>query len=1508
MKKILSTAAVLCAVILNQLAWAQCSRPVITSFSPITGFIGSNVTISGSDFDPVPGNNQVFFGATQATVLSGNSFSLLVKVPVGSTYAPISVKNACGLIGVATLPFNAIFCSTTLGTTSYNAATYTQSVSGGYQMLSQDIDLDGKPDLLVTGFTTNGVSVVRNLSTPGTVSFASPIYLGASSNTRCIATGDYDGDGKIDLAVAVNGFGIYIYRNTSTPGTISFASPTQYNSSTAGTAGTYQMAAGDFNNDGKLDLVYSDFSASIYTMRNTSTVGSISFSLNTVVNNTYATTGISVGDMNGDGSIDIVTSCPSNDKMSIIKNTTATSNTTFTFVAAEFFNTGSSYPYRAFVGDFDKDGKLDMIANNHSGATVSIFRNTGSSGSISMASPVNISTPTSNYRVVIGDVDGDGYPDIATKSSGENLFSVYKNTSSGAGNISFATRIDYAGQAEVSGIVVGDLDGDYVPDIATSGISYNQLRVYRNTSSITDTDDPTAICKNISVYLDQNGNASISANDIDNGSSDACGISSITLSKTNFTCADLGNNSVEMTVTDNFNNTDKCTATVNVIAIEPNGVTTFCNGGSVVLTALSGTSYSWSTSETTQSITVNQSGTYTVTVAGGGGCSQSITSSIVVTVLQTPSSFNVTGGGTVCGGVGGVHIGLDGSQTGVIYRLKLGSVYVTNINGTGSAIDFGTYTGNGTYVVEAVNVASGCGSAVTMQGSATLTAQDNPSISLTASASSICSGNTVQLTASGTNVSWIWTPGNSTNNSISVSPNSTQSYTVKATDNLGCFSEKSTTITVYPTPTVDAGQDDKYCTGGVTLQPTVTDASPAVQGSYPVLVYDANGGAGNGNFTASLCSDGYEFISNAVTSPTFSIANASNITSIQFQAYWTCGNGDWTILLNGVSVGTSGSLSNSQCTCNPPANTYPGTFSISGAQLNANWNVNGSNSISIVPNSPGSNAVAGFKAVVNYNNSPTYSWSPATDLTNSAIANPVATPPASTTYTLTYTSASGCAASDEVTITKQCCVAPALSCPGEITLSSPEGACGQEVTFEATATGTDPQISYSHNSGSFFGVGTTNVYAYVSNDCGFDTCMFQIKITDDEKPKITCASNQAQSTDAGLCKAAVAVSSPATSDNCGVASVSNDYNHTSDATDSYPVGSTTVTWMVTDVNGNTNSCTQIIKVTDDEKPKAVCKNYTLSLSSGAGSVVAADVDGGSTDNCGIASMSVSPNTFTCANAGDNTVTLTVTDVHGNTSSCDATVTVEYQPSCSIAVTPSNNTYTGGVATNIYLGYGPQSATLTVNTTGGSGFSYSWSPSTYLSSATAQSPVFTPTAEGNYSYTVTVTNSNGCKTTCKVSFCVKNVAVSGTSGNNSKVYLCHVPPGNSSNPQTLSISVNAVSSHLTQHSGDALGKCGSTCNSNKRDFSDEIIHEHGDLEISCFPNPFNNSFKVSYESISDEMATISVFSIAGVLLEKTQSSGYLQELELGKDLAAGVYLVTFNQGQTNRTFKVVKVQN
>lgn len=103
-------------------------------------------------------------------------------------------------------------------------------------------------------------------------------------------------------------------------------------------------------------------------------------------------------------------------------------------------------------------------------------------------------------------------------------------------------------------------------------------------------------------------------------------------------------------------------------------------------------------------------------------------------------------------------------------------------------------------------------------------------------------------------------------------------------------------------------------------------------------------------------------------------------------------------------------------------------------------------------------------------------------------------------------------------------------------------------------------------------------------------------------------------------------------------------------------GQIIISWIGT---GCTASTREPVTVTlDNVAPTAICQSVSVTLdSTGNATVLGSTVDNGSSDNCSIASATVSPSSFTCANAGSNTVTLTVTDGNGNTATCSTTVTV-----------------------------------------------------------------------------------------------------------------------------------------------------------------------------------------------------------------------------------------------------------
>lgn len=161
-------------------------------------------------------------------------------------------------------------------------------------------------------------------------------------------------------------------------------------------------------------------------------------------------------------------------------------------------------------------------------------------------------------------------------------------------------------------------------------------------------------------------------------------------------------------------------------------------------------------------------------------------------------------------------------------------------------------------------------------------------------------------------------------------------------------------------------------------------------------------------------------------------------------------------------------------------------------------------------------------------------------------------------------------------------------------------------------------------------------------------------------PTISCPTDIAQGTDAGICEATVTVPAPTVTGGCFGTTVTNDYNGTANASDTYDIGSTTVVFTVVDGDGNSATCSMTVTIEDNEPPVAGCQDVTVMLdTNGDGATTAAAVESGSTDNCGaVNTEGVSPSTFDCMDLGANTVTLTVNDGNGNTGTCTATASVQ----------------------------------------------------------------------------------------------------------------------------------------------------------------------------------------------------------------------------------------------------------
>jgi hypothetical protein len=456
---------------------ATSAVPTIMAFSPTSGSVGMSITITGTNFSAAPANNIVYFGAVRATVTTATSTYLGVIVPTGATYLPISVT-VDGLTAYSRAPFIVTFPgggSITSG--SFAPKVDFSSGANPYSVAICDIDGDGKPDVALANFNSNTVSVLRNTSTSGSTTFASKVDFVTGVQPVSVTIGDVDGDGKPDLAVGNYGSNtVSVLMNTSTSGSITFASKVDL---TAG-ASPWNVAIGDLDGDGRPDLTVGNFiSNTVSVFMNTSTSGSTTFASKIDFATEVQPFGVVICDLDGDGKPDLSVGNNGSSTVSVFRNTSTYGSITF---ATKVNFATEVQPFGVAIGDVDGDGKPDLAVGNVMSNTVSVLRNTSSSGSITFASRVDLATGVQAFGVAFGDLDGDGKPDLAVGSNSSNIVSVFSNTST-SGSISFASKVDFATEVQPLSIAIGDIDGDGRPDLAVANVQSSTVSVFRNTIS-----------------------------------------------------------------------------------------------------------------------------------------------------------------------------------------------------------------------------------------------------------------------------------------------------------------------------------------------------------------------------------------------------------------------------------------------------------------------------------------------------------------------------------------------------------------------------------------------------------------------------------------------------------------------------------------------------------------------------------------------------------------------------------------------------------------------------------------------------------------------------------------------------------------------------------------------------------------------------------------------------------------------------------------------------------------
>jgi len=465
----------------------QVNQPVVPD-TAAPGGAGFTLTVNGTGF--VSASTVDWNGSARTT-----TFVSATQLTAAITAADIATAGTASITVVNPSPgggaSNVVFFPITNATASAVFANAPGSpVTMGYLPTSVavgDFNGDGRLDLAVANFCgsdpscsygSNGTITILLGNGDGT--FSPPMCSGvpctppaAGIGPVSVAVGDFNGDGKPDLAVAnLNSNNVTILLGNGDGTFTATATSAQVGNN------PQSVAVGDFNGDGKLDLAVANACDNVPGCFE-NPPGSVSNLLGRgdgtfyrPNNSPYLSTGlypqsVAVGDFNGDGKLDLAVANEGSNTLTIFLGDGAGN-----FAATATSPATGSGPYSVAVGDFNGDGKLDLAVANSGSNTVTILLGNGDGTFTATAtSPATGSTP---YSVAVGDFNGDGKLDLAVANFGDNTVTILLGD--GTGNFTANATLPATGNGPAS-VAVGDFNGDGRLDLAVANQNDNTLSV-----------------------------------------------------------------------------------------------------------------------------------------------------------------------------------------------------------------------------------------------------------------------------------------------------------------------------------------------------------------------------------------------------------------------------------------------------------------------------------------------------------------------------------------------------------------------------------------------------------------------------------------------------------------------------------------------------------------------------------------------------------------------------------------------------------------------------------------------------------------------------------------------------------------------------------------------------------------------------------------------------------------------------------------------------------------------
>ncbi len=386
------------------------------------------------------------------------------------------------ILGVGTYSIDAVFHGTWASPSSTSVAqtltvsgkaTYVSATtiavggSAGNYTLTGTVAAFGRPlPIASVSFldTSNHNSVVGTaVLDPSTLGFnliPATVQSAVGAFPYFAAAGDFNNDGKMDLVVSNGNSTVSVLLGH---GDGSFQSQMTYKSDPNGTA--YAIAVGDFNGDGNADLVVTN---SVAGSSDTVSIllgnGDGTFQTQQTYSVGFGAQGVTVGDFNNDGNADLAVTNNRDNTMSVLLG-----NGDGTFQSQVTYAVGSQ-PSSLSTADFNGDGQADLVVSNLGDDNVSVLLGNGDG-----TFQPQVTYPTGNYPVgvAVGDFNGDGNADLAVGNGNDSTVSVLL----GNGDGTFQSQATYATGNYPAGVAVGDFNGDGKADLATPNFATNTVSV-----------------------------------------------------------------------------------------------------------------------------------------------------------------------------------------------------------------------------------------------------------------------------------------------------------------------------------------------------------------------------------------------------------------------------------------------------------------------------------------------------------------------------------------------------------------------------------------------------------------------------------------------------------------------------------------------------------------------------------------------------------------------------------------------------------------------------------------------------------------------------------------------------------------------------------------------------------------------------------------------------------------------------------------------------------------------